>query len=314
MKILVGADPELFIRNPKTGMFVSAHDLLPGTKAEPFPVPSGAIQVDGVAAEFNITPSETADHFVTNINQVLNNLKTRTAGFDLVLDPCAVFDMSYFKSLPEQTRELGCNPDFNAWTGKVNPSPEGEETSMRTASGHIHIGWCKDVNPQDPIHFEDCCAVVKQLDYYLGLYSLLWDRDTKRRSLYGMAGAFRPKTYGAEYRVLSNVWVRNPSVQVWIFNAIQKAVFDLSKKDRSLTDNFKDYARKCINNNEKWWSTPTGMKVHQTTGLQWPEWKSWYYAGDEAKEQEKSPTKEEIEYEFWKNKKKKMPHHTYAAQ
>ena len=52
MNILIGADPELFVK--KDGVVVSGHDLIQGTKADPFPVQDGAVQVDGMALEFNI--------------------------------------------------------------------------------------------------------------------------------------------------------------------------------------------------------------------------------------------------------------------
>ncbi len=50
-----GCDPELFVINDE-GVFVSAEGLIPGDKQNPYKVPGGAIQVDGMAAEFNIDP------------------------------------------------------------------------------------------------------------------------------------------------------------------------------------------------------------------------------------------------------------------
>ena len=54
LNLLFGADPELFVRHKVTRQLTSAHTLIPGTKASPFSVPKGGIQVDGVAAKFNI--------------------------------------------------------------------------------------------------------------------------------------------------------------------------------------------------------------------------------------------------------------------
>ncbi len=70
--ILIGCDPELFVFSENKKKIVSAHDLLPGTKEEPFAVPCGAIQVDGVAAEFNITPADESRRFIQNIAIVKN--------------------------------------------------------------------------------------------------------------------------------------------------------------------------------------------------------------------------------------------------
>jgi hypothetical protein len=72
-----------------------------------------------------------------------------------------------------------------------------------------------------------CIALAKQLDYYLGIPSLIYDDGVKRRTLYGAPGAFRPKPYGMEYRVLSNAWLRSEGLMRWVFNTTNKAVQDL---------------------------------------------------------------------------------------
>ena len=51
----VGADPEIFLGDADGGL-VSAYGLIKGDKEHPFPVTNGAVQVDGMAAEFNIDP------------------------------------------------------------------------------------------------------------------------------------------------------------------------------------------------------------------------------------------------------------------
>lgn len=270
VKFLVGADPELFLKNDK-GQLVSAHDILPGTKVSPYKVEHGAIQVDGVAAEFNIDPAETSRQFINNIDQVMRTLKVHAKGAEFSIEPYAVFEPSYFDTLPDLVKELGCNPDYNAWTGQVNPAPDGSGT-MRTASGHVHIGWCKGVNPHDKLHFEDCCAFIKELDFHLGLYSMIWDTDNTRRQLYGKAGAFRPKPYGCEYRVMSNMWLKSFRVQDWIFNSIQVAATRMLSNKPSMVEKFGSYAQECIDNNViDWWTTEKGKVVHNSTGLSFPD-------------------------------------------
>lgn len=270
LRISVGADPECFLKDKSTGLFVSAHDKMPGTKLEPHKVELGAIQVDGVAAEFNIDPCYTPAEFSRNIGTVQEKLQGYVGeSFELVAQPTVDFPEDYFRSLPELVRELGCNPDFNAWTGQVNDAPDGGSTTMRTGAGHIHIGWCSGVDPTDPVHFEDCRIVIKQLDYYLGMYSLMWDPDTRRRSLYGKAGSFRPKPYGVEYRPLSNVWLRSPKLQTWIFQAATKAVTDLIQRGVRLEDKFGDQAQKAIDTSEKWWVSKES-EIPAYTGLTTP--------------------------------------------
>lgn len=260
LKISIGADPELFLK--KDGRFISAHDILPGTKHEPHAVDKGAVQVDGVAAEFNILPAYTAREFSSYNAQVMKQLRDMAPGCELVLDPVAVFEESYFHKLPDNVRELGCNPDFNAYTGQVNKKPDSTGC-MRTAAGHIHIGWGKDFDPSDPIHFEDCRVVARQMDFYLGAYSLQWDNDDRRRKMYGAAGSFRPKPYGVEYRPLSNTWLKSARLQEWIFNAAYQGVHRLINDGQCLEDKLGDVARKVIDGNEAWWTD----RKHKLYGL-----------------------------------------------
>jgi hypothetical protein len=91
---------------------------------------------------------------------------------------------------------------------------------MRTGSGHIHIQFVPQ-NIDDPFeegHFARCCELVKELDQTLYESSGYWDCDTERQRLYGAPGAFRPKKYGVEYRVLSNAWLNEPWTQMFVFD------------------------------------------------------------------------------------------------
>jgi hypothetical protein len=275
LRISIGCDPELFLRDKKTGLFISAHDKLPGTKDKPHEVNSGAVQVDGVAAEFNIQPSYSQQEFTNYIKNVTTQLQNMVGDYELVCRPAVTFEENYFKSLPESTRELGCNPDYNAWTGQVNEKPKGDLTTMRTGAGHVHVGFkSRLVNPDDPIHFEDCAIIARQMDYYLGMYSLMWDKDSDRRKLYGCAGAFRPKPYGLEYRTLSNKWLATPELQQWVWNAAFKSLNDLLNQRARAEDEFKDVAREVINNSLPWWEDKPEFKdfkkLAKLSGLSMP--------------------------------------------
>jgi hypothetical protein len=229
--ITIGADPELFVM--REDKFVSGHDMLPGNKYDPFRVKDGAVQVDGTALEFNIDPCSTANEFVKRIDGVVTIMKRMvhhvSPSYRVVAAPTALYTDDYWKTVPESAKILGCEPDYDAWTGEVNPKPN-DAVSFRTGSGHIHIGWTEDEDPHDVNHFSDCIRVVKQMDCILYPVSFLWDNDRKRRELYGKPGAFRPKPYGAEYRVLSNAWVSDPDVQEWIFNATQHGMALLDER------------------------------------------------------------------------------------
>ena len=227
LQILVGADPELFMF--KDGKPVSAHNMIPGDKKHPHKVPHGAVQVDGLALEFNIDPAKDEQEFVNNLTAVMATLKEMVPEYELRAVPVAEFGAKYLAEQPMEALELGCEPDFCAWTnGAVNPRPNGA-ADFRTGAGHVHIGWTNDVDPHDPQHMEACVMAAKQLDWALGLGSLMFDQDQKRRTLYGAAGCFRPKPYGVEYRTLSNAWLQSKEMMAWVFRVTTKAMQDLAE-------------------------------------------------------------------------------------
>lgn len=227
LDILVGADPELFVRKAGKKQFQSAHGLIQGDKKNPQKVNCGAVQVDGMALEFNIDPAKNEKEFITNITEVMRIMGEMVPGYEMVPKPVANFTKLVLSKQPKEALELGCEPDFNAWMGgAANPRPNGE-VNFRTGAGHVHIGWTKDADIAAPGHMEACIMAAKQLDYYLGLGSLIFDVDTKRRTLYGAPGAFRPKPYGVEYRVLSNAWLQSEELMGWVYRMTIKGINDL---------------------------------------------------------------------------------------
>jgi hypothetical protein len=236
MQILVGADPEQFVK--KNGVFVSAHNLIRGDKKNPQKVPNGAVQVDGMALEFNIDPAATEDQFCFNIQDVMKTMAEMVPGYEVVSVPVADFSLEYLRSQPKEALELGCEPDFNAWHSAINPRPDGERP-MRTASGHVHIGWTGGQDTSELGHMGRCEAVARQMDFFLGLPSLMYDTDKRRREMYGKAGACRYKPYGVEYRTLSNAWLKSPELIRWVFRATQRGVANLMKGN-ALVDKYGD--------------------------------------------------------------------------
>ena len=226
-EILIGCDPELFIFDHSSDRYISSHDLIPGTKSNPYQVKAGAVQVDGVAAEFNIQPARTEDEFVLYIDTVRGRLQEmlyeKSQAYELRANPTVFFEEEYFKNLPTVAKALGCEPDFNAYTGKKN-TPPGTKEPFRTGSGHIHIGFTQYEDPRDPEHFSLCRDIVKQLDAVLYNTSQTWDHDQKRRELYGAKGAFRPKSFGVEYRPLSNAWLREEFTTRMVYRTARRAV------------------------------------------------------------------------------------------
>ena len=236
---LIGTDPELFVS--KDGKLVSGHDLIKGDKADPFKVKYGAVQVDGTALEFNIDPASSEQEWMRNIDTVMTILAEMIPGYKLETIPVAEFGFEYLRSLPETATELGCSPDYDAYLVATNPRPNGE-LPFRSAAGHIHFG-IPETGGEAPVEDSDyigwLATKVRELDFYLALPSLFYDADTKRRELYGKAGAFRPKRYGMEYRTLSNQWLGSDDLKRWAYRASQYAMEQIDR-GVSLFDKYGD--------------------------------------------------------------------------
>lgn len=226
----LGTDPELFIFDKKHARYVSAHDIVPGTKNEPFKVHGGAVQPDGLAAEFNIDAVETHDEWERNIKTVLETLsgivRERDRNYELRFVPFAEFEKEYFASLPRSCKILGCDPDYN-YKGVRNPNPgdKFQDQSIRTAAGHIHIGWT-DGQELVGAHLEDCKFVSRYFKE-TKCFEPLTGEEKERLKYYGMNGSFRPKTYGVELRQPSNIWVASPVSRLWMYELIQQNMADI---------------------------------------------------------------------------------------
>lgn len=222
-----GCDPELFL---KLGdKYISAHGLFPGTKQEPYQVDKGAIQVDGLALEFNIHPVDNLVDWNRNIETVLHQMKEMVTNVDkdleLVFEPVAYFDKKYFSEIPTEAKVLGCDPDFNH-TGNMNPSPGIMEEPFRTAAGHIHAGWGEGFSTKDAEHFEDCRFIASKF-YKAGVFNPSTTKEWQRLDYYGSNGAFRPKPYGVELRSPSNLWVKDAESRIKMFSKVHTKMLEL---------------------------------------------------------------------------------------
>lgn len=222
----VGVDPEIFLT--LDGKAVSAYGLIEGSKEKPFPVPSGAYQVDGTAVEFNTDPVPLNDFTTFNAKMVtvmkeLQKAVLAKGDYKFNISPVQDYDQDYLDSLPDESKELGCDPDYNAYTMEENPRPDGERP-FRTGAGHIHVGWGADIPVENREHHEICAGFVKMLDATVGLFMTCIDRDPRRRELYGKAGSYRAKPYGVEYRFPSNVWIQEKALRKAVHTLVGKAV------------------------------------------------------------------------------------------
>lgn len=215
----VGADPEMFIVNKKTGEVVSSIGIIPGEKGAPWVDPSWlegfGIEIDNILVEYNIPPARSKDQFVSYIEF----MKSYISDFVAKINPDYTIQCASSRMVPESelnnpiAQLFGCCPDFNCYTGNPNPRPKGDKTNLRSAGFHVHYGY-------DEPNIDQSVEMVKYFDVFLGLMSLLFDTDRKRRSLYGKAGCYRLTSYGVEYRTLSSKMAETPEMVALIYDGV----------------------------------------------------------------------------------------------
>lgn len=226
--ITIGSDPELFLINKKTKKVVSAIGIIPGEKGNPYrsdDMPEGfGLEIDNILAEFNIPPVKSKEDFIHAINYMKNYIKefVQDKNLDILCTASMIVNKNQLNS-PE-AKLFGCSVDYNAYTESPNPKPKGENTNLRSAGFHIHIGY-------DNNNIDTSLKIVKYLDAYLGLPSVIKDTDTRRRSLYGKAGCFRLTNYGVEYRVLSAYFLQDDNTLAWVWDRVAKALCAVNKNE-----------------------------------------------------------------------------------
>lgn len=221
----IGADPELFIIDETTNSVVSSIGLIPGKKGEPYvaeDMPKGfGLETDNILAEFNIPPCTTKEAFINNIeymkSYIRSFVKKVNPNLGILCEASQMVPADQLKS--KEAKEFGCSVDFNAYTESANPKPKGTSTNLRSAGLHIHVGY---ENP----NVDESLRYIKRMDVTLGAPSIIFDQDSKRRSLYGKAGAFRLTPYGFEYRVLSSKMMSTPELLGFVWSGIEMALDD----------------------------------------------------------------------------------------
>lgn len=232
--LTIGSDPEMFLF--KSGVPVSSIGLIPGSKDQPFKIGEYEyVQVDNVAIEFNVKPSETPEEFIESLNVCYSWAKKHLSAIDPSIEivPVAstVFDDKELR--PRAARMFGCDPDFNAWNeGYPNSRPNGPK-NLRSCGGHIHLGISK-------IGDFDLMRLVRLLDQEVGMYTAEICGDERRRLLYGSAGSFRYKSYGLEYRTPSVSWIKSEESIREVFSRCEKAV-DLYNEGADANQSVRDF-------------------------------------------------------------------------
>lgn len=221
--VTIGADPELFIVDTtNANKVISSIGMIPGEKGKPYTKgmdPGYGVEIDNILGEFNIPPAHNQSEFVQSIlymqNWIRDFVKKVNPAFDIQCIASRIVDEDQLNH--PIAKLFGCSIDFNVYTESPNEKPKGENTNLRSAGFHVHIGYR---NPNTPQSLE----LVKYLDAYLGLYSVTVDPDKNRRSLYGKAGCFRLTPYGVEYRVLSSYMMSSRALIAEVYDRTIKAI------------------------------------------------------------------------------------------
>lgn len=236
----IGADVEVFLADNATKQVISAEGYIQGTKDVPFVFdPSNkyfSTSLDNVLAEFTIPPAKTVDQFVHYLQKGMAYIEQCTPEDVCThIFPAANLDPMFLQT--EQALLFGCEPDVNAYTQWVNNKPACEDKTLRSAGGHIHIGYNQTYivpdlnNPNEALLAADVTRqqIIKALDLFVGIPMVVHEPENKRKELYGKAGAYRPKTYGVEYRTLSNYYLTSKRLTKLVYNNTVAAIKYLNK-------------------------------------------------------------------------------------
>lgn len=243
----LGADPERFIWDKRSGEAIPVCGWLGGTKAAPKPLGKYAgyfVQEDNVMAEYNIPVTTDVNSFTSAITTAEKELAKLVSAHDSNYEvsplQVAIFPERVLVNTPG-ANVFGCSPEYDAYTEggqvptAVMPKLGGSQHSAlmeeRYAGGHLHLGITDvkgvytDVVPR--YVFAALC------DASIGLAMCPHDRQGGRRKVYGQAGRFRPTKYGIEYRVLSNFWTNNVGVAEAVADSAFGIMRFLAREDLS---------------------------------------------------------------------------------
>ncbi len=233
----IGSDPEIFLVN-KVGKHIAINGFINAGKEDPMQVPDMAtgftLQEDNVALELGHPPASTSEELSAYLEALM--LKARSyipEDLDFSRLSCTVFTDDQLQH--PRSRIFGCEPDYCAYTHQPNPRPHPKYEGMRSAGGHIHVETT--LNPYD---------VAKSMDLFLGVPSVLMDKGEERKQLYGKAGAMRFKSYGVEYRTLSNFWIFNKEHRDWVWRNTERALNNMKAHEP-----MEGLVRECINTNNR---------------------------------------------------------------
>jgi hypothetical protein len=216
-----GSDFELMVEEKASQEIIPVTGILGGTKKVPLPIGEDCFrQEDGPMAEFNIPPVTNQKDWVNKIFYCIDWFNNSFENYQLIAQSSQEYqkeDLDKFNLW-----EFGCDPSWNAYL-QDQVTPDGSNTTLRTCGFHVHVGF------EDPtFYIPEGFQLAKHCDLFLGIPSVLWDNDQRRRSLYGLPGDFRFKERGKvsifEYRTLGGNLLRDKQTVKKVFRNLKLAI------------------------------------------------------------------------------------------
>jgi hypothetical protein len=237
----VGSDPELFFTD-KDGEVVPSVQILGESKI-------GLVHQDGFQFELNPSPNTCRQSAATGIGLALRAARDIATGKNLNIDFSVgkTIGLKAWKSAGRDVRRFGCNPTKNIYEPKFK-RPTGILIKHRSGAGHIHLQLGATAKRKTE-------NLVKLLDIFVGNTCVLIDRDPSnitRRKYYGQAGEYREKSYGIEYRVPSNFWMRGYILWSMVAGLSRNAIgiVEVNKDEELLARFDMNKVKKAINEND----------------------------------------------------------------
>lgn len=181
---LIGGDPEFPVYDKKLKKYITAENLVKGTKKEPSPIAIDGCfeQLDCVGIEFTLPPApeyRIYQHIVNKCIKYTNEwLLKINPNYKLAFKSSAEYDPIQLES--EIANEFGCEPSYSVYRNDVSFRPNPIDIgNLRSFGYHLHYGWNHEIPKKDLLNF------IILNDIFLGFPSIYKDKDNKRREIYG---------------------------------------------------------------------------------------------------------------------------------
>ena len=243
----LGSDPEFFFVKKKE--MVPSKDVVPEKTGEGWSRSPKWVIRDGFQGELNPASDTCRQSAGSMIALALIEAKSLAdkSGHSISFKMGHVVSDKQWKRATKEEKRFGCSPTMNIYSPRSR-IVTGMRERFRAAGGHVHFSLMENQK-------ENLSRLVAVMDIVVGNTCVMIDRDpnnARRRKIYGRAGEYRVKSYGMEYRVLSNFWLR--SYTLWSLvsqlgrNAISIEKSGMSEELIARFDMRK--IRRAINNND----------------------------------------------------------------